>query len=76
MLKRVYGVDPLTCPKCSSKMTVIAFITDDEVVEKILTHLGRWDPPPDLSPPSAPTSQRAVVYDEDVPVYEEVDEPP
>jgi len=33
MLKRVYGIDPLVCPRCSSKMSVIAFITEGEVIE-------------------------------------------
>ena len=45
LLKRVYGIDPLICPKCSSQLEVIAFIHDAEVIEKILRHLHRWDPP-------------------------------
>ena len=45
LLKRVYGVDPLLCPRCGSTMEVIAFIHDPEVTEKILRHLHRWDPP-------------------------------
>ena len=45
LLKRVYGVDPLRCPRCSARMEVIAYIHDPEVIEKILRHIGRWDPP-------------------------------
>jgi hypothetical protein len=75
MIRRVYGVDPLTCPRCGSKMDVIAVITDDEVVQRILKHLNRWDPPQRL-PANPPTAERTVIYDEDVPVYEEIDEPP
>ena len=46
----IYEVDPLTCPKCQGQMRIIAFIEDEEVIEKILKHLGLWDlkvrPPP------------------------------
>ena len=37
-------------------MKIIAFIEDEEVIEKILRHLGRWDlkarPPPKVKAPS------------------------
>ena len=36
-------VDPLTCPKCSGEMKVISVIEDEDVVKKILKHLGLWD---------------------------------
>jgi hypothetical protein len=36
-------VDPLTCPKCSGKMKVISVIEDEEVIKKILKHLGLWE---------------------------------
>ncbi|MDI6755782.1 MAG: hypothetical protein QME78_15470 [Thermodesulfobacteriota bacterium] len=43
-------MDALTCPKCLGKMKIISFIEDEEVIEKILKHLGLWDvkarPPP------------------------------
>jgi hypothetical protein len=46
----MYEVAPLTCPKCQGKMKIISFIEDEEVIEKILKHLGLWEmkarPPP------------------------------
>ncbi len=39
MIRKVYEVDPLTCPKCGGKMRVIAFLTDYAVVDKIINHL-------------------------------------
>jgi hypothetical protein len=75
MIHRVYGIDPLTCGRCGSTMEIIAFITDGAVVERILKHLNRWDPPR-RSPGMAAPGQHTVVYDEEVPVYEEIDEPP
>jgi hypothetical protein len=39
LIKRVYEVDPLTCPNCGSEMKVIAFITNYEVIDRIIHHL-------------------------------------
>ena len=75
MIGRVFGVNPLTCPRCGSTKEVIAFITDDEVIERILKHLNRWDPP-QLPSGNPSGGQPTVIYDEDVRVYEEIDEPP
>jgi hypothetical protein len=36
----MYKVDPLTCPKRWSEIRILAFIEDEEVVEKILKHLA------------------------------------
>ncbi len=35
--------DPLCCPRCSGKMKVISVIEDEEVIKKILKHLGLWN---------------------------------
>jgi hypothetical protein len=43
LIKRVYEADPLVCPSCGGKMKVIAFITEHDVVDKILRHLKRRD---------------------------------
>jgi len=40
LIKQVYEVDPLVCPRCGGEMRIIAFIEQPEVIEKILTHLG------------------------------------
>ena len=41
LIRRIYEVDPLVCPKCGSEMKVVAFIIDHVVVDKILRHLER-----------------------------------
>ena len=38
VLQKVFEVDPLLCRKCGTKMTVIAWITDPVVIERILAH--------------------------------------
>lgn len=39
LIKKVYEVDPLICHACGSEMKVIAFITNYEVIDKIIHHL-------------------------------------
>ena len=53
LIKKVYGVDPLICPKCGSEMRIIAFILDPGETEKILQHLVKTGkPPPNFDPTS------------------------
>ncbi len=40
LLRRIYEVDPLTCPACSGPMRIVAFITERAVIERILAHLA------------------------------------
>ena len=55
LIQKIYEVDPLTCPKCQGRMRILAFIEDEEVIKKILNHLGLWErkarPPPKTSVP-------------------------
>ena len=56
LIQKIYEVDPLTCPKCSGKMKVISVIEDQDVIKKILKHLGLWEvkprPPPKATRPT------------------------
>lgn len=62
LLLRVLDVDALTCPSCSTPMIVLAFITDPNVLRRILAHLNLPTGPPTVAPPrdlldSAPHEQ-------------------
>ena len=55
LLRRVLHVDALICPRCTTKeksvpMVVLAFLTDPDVVGRILRHLGLSSCVPALSP--------------------------
>ena len=39
MIRKVYEVDPMVCPKCGGMMKIIAFITGYAVVDRIIDHL-------------------------------------
>jgi hypothetical protein len=62
LLGKIYGVDPLLCPRCGGKMRVISVINDPEVIERILKHLDLWNPP--RGPPETSTPERTVDFDE------------
>jgi len=39
MIRKVYEIDPMICPKCGGLMKVVAFITDYRAVDRIIDHL-------------------------------------
>ena len=41
LVKRIFEVDPLRCPRCGGEMKILAFILDPEVIAAILRHLRR-----------------------------------
>jgi hypothetical protein len=53
MIKKVYEVDPLLCPKCRGQMSIISFIEEHKVIDKIINHLkltfmAERPPPPQI----------------------------
>ena len=57
LIKKVYEVDPLKCPKCSGRMRIISFIEAKDqmdVIEKILKHCKLWVEPVERAPPKKP----------------------
>jgi hypothetical protein len=39
LIRKVYEVDPMICPRCGGRMKVVAFLTDYAVVDRIIRHL-------------------------------------
>ena len=76
LLQRVYGFDPLLCPKCGGQMRVLAFIRDRDAIDGVLDHLGLDGAVPPLQPPRAPPDweQEALPFqdewDEGLPVFQ------
>ena len=50
LIKKVYEVDPLKCPKCSGSMKIKAFIRDPKEISRICDNLGLadWRAPPKM----------------------------
>jgi hypothetical protein len=53
LLRRIFEVDPLTCPRCQGLMRIVAVISEPAVITRILAHRVRArDPIPRVrSPP-------------------------
>jgi hypothetical protein len=45
LIKKVYGTDPLVCPRCGSEMKIIAIIMDHVETMRILEHLAKMGSP-------------------------------
>ena len=39
LLRQIFEVDPLVCPRCAGAMRIVACITQAAVINQILTHL-------------------------------------
>ena len=54
LIRRVYEVDPLVCPRCGAEMRIIGFITEPSLVRRILDHIRKRNrssrPPPHPQP--------------------------
>jgi hypothetical protein len=75
-IKKVWEVDPLTCPKCTGEMRIISFIYKKTMIKKILTHLNIFEekksqraPPRDA--PEYTETVEIVRYDDGWPGYDE-----
>jgi hypothetical protein len=40
LIAKVYQTDPLVCARCGKRMSLIAFVTDQVAIRRILDHLG------------------------------------
>ena len=54
LLKRTFGVDVETCPRCGGRMRLLALITDPPEVARFLRHHGELTEPPPRAPARAP----------------------
>ncbi len=70
LLRKVFAVDVLACPKCEGRLEMIAFISDQGIARKILEHL-ELDAPPVAAARRVPESiDPTPDYDVADPVYE------
>ena len=47
LIKKIWEVDPLRCPRYGHEMKIISLINELDVIERILRHPGLWKQPPD-----------------------------
>ena len=56
LIRQVYEVDPLVCPRCGGTMKVLAVIERPAVIQQILAHLGLPTIAPSLRAPPDPSA--------------------
>ncbi len=39
LLRRIFEVEPLECPRCGQTMRIVSFITEPKAIDRILDHL-------------------------------------
>ncbi len=61
LIRRIYEVDPLLCPRCATVMDVLAVITEPSVIDRILRHRtdAGIDGPFEEARPPPPATSRA-----------------
>ena len=63
LISKVFHADPLVCRKCGGKLKVIAYVSDEVSVKRILAELG-LSPPEEEKPPPIRAVIRVPVDDE------------
>ncbi len=58
LLRRIFEVDPLRCPRCGQEMRIVAVITEPPVIDRILTYLHRTATAPRRGAGCLPTPSR------------------
>ena len=75
LLRKVFALDVLECPKCAGRLEVIAFIAEHGVAKRILDHLGLASQAPPLAKARAPDdpgdASDAPDYHAGDPIYDE-----
>ncbi len=75
LIKKIWEVDPLSCPRCGCEMKIISLIHEPDVIARILRHLGLWKQPqsPHEGKIKAPADGPVVMadFDDGWPGYEE-----
>jgi len=51
-ISKVYQADPLVCQKCGGPLKIVAYVTDELSITRILDHLGLSPPRQDKPPPT------------------------
>ena len=58
LMRRAFGFDVLSCPRCGGRLRLLALITQAAVIERILVHIGASTAIPRPRPARAPPEPR------------------
>ncbi len=63
LISKVYHADPLVCRQCGGTLKIVAYVSDETSVRRILAEFG-LSPPEEEKPPPIPEVVRVPVDDE------------
>jgi hypothetical protein len=69
LIRKIFEVDLLRCPRCGATLKVIAVIEDDEVIYRSLSHLNLLSSGDGSRPPPRTEGPRELIYE---PGYDDV----
>ncbi len=52
----------MICPECLTEMKIVSFITEINIIKKILKYLELWDDESSRDPPVMPDVPNEIVY--------------
>ena len=52
MIAKVYQGDPLVCARCGQRKSILAFVSDQHAIRRIVDHLGLSPSQQDKPPPA------------------------
>jgi hypothetical protein len=58
LLRRIFEVGPLRCPRCGEGMRILGFVTEPGVIARILDHVRRPATAPSRQPRAPPRRRR------------------
>jgi hypothetical protein len=50
LIARIYEICPLVCFQCGGELTIVAFLTEADPIQRILVHIGELPTPPQIAP--------------------------
>jgi len=71
LIKKVWEADPLLCPNCGGEMRIVGLINERDVIERILRHLGLWEPSVRAVPARDPPGEELIPAGSDLWLDEE-----
>ncbi|GAB4351700.1 MAG: hypothetical protein Kow0060_01110 [Methylohalobius crimeensis] len=55
---------PLVCPECGGQLKIVAFLTEADPIQRLLTHIGEPATPPRIAPARAPPDWQEPDFDQ------------
>ena len=66
LIARIYEVFPLVCPQCGGELKIVAFLTEEEPIQRLLIHIGEPATPPRIAPARAPPDWSETDFDQTI----------